>query len=94
MLHTISTSIQSSINLELISCNDVVLFWQNGVTIALKNDGLLEHILAKTQQCYVLNNDIVARGLTDLVDSRVQIIDMIQAVELTATYSPQINWGN
>lgn len=92
MLHTIATANQSLIDPQLISAQDAVLFWQNGVVISLQNNLLLNNILEKTTNCYVLDSDILARGLAPFIDPRLKVINMQQVVELTAKYSPQINW--
>lgn len=92
MLHTISTANQSTINPQLISAQDAVLFWQNGVILAIQNNPLLNDIIKKTKHCYVISNDIEARGLNKMIDSRIKIINMQQVVELTTINYPQINW--
>ncbi|MWP49786.1 MULTISPECIES: sulfurtransferase complex subunit TusB [unclassified Gilliamella] len=92
MLHTISTANQSAINLQLISDQDVVLFWQNGVILAIQNNPLLNDIIKKTKHCYVINSDIEARGIRKIIDSRLKIINMQQVVELTTNHFPQMNW--
>ncbi|MWN32629.1 sulfurtransferase complex subunit TusB [Gilliamella sp. Pra-s65] len=92
MLHTISTTNQSTINPQLISAQDAVLFWQNGVFLALKNNSLLNDIMNKTEHCYIINSDIEARGLKKMIDSRLKVINIQQVVELTANNYPQINW--
>ena len=92
MLHTITTANQSIIDPKLISAQDAVLFWQNGVIIACQNNPILNAVLQNTQNCYALNNDINARGLKERIDPRVKIINMQQVVDLTVNYYPQINW--
>ncbi|PXZ06950.1 sulfurtransferase complex subunit TusB [Gilliamella apicola] len=92
MLHTITTANQSIIDPKLISAQDAVLFWQNGVIIACQNNPILNTVLQNTQHCYVLDNDINARGLKEQIDPRVKIINMQQVVDLTVNYYPQINW--
>lgn len=92
MLHTITTNNQSTIDLTLISAQDAVLFWQNGVIIACQNNPILKAILQNTQNCFVLDNDINARNLASLIDPRVKIISMQQVVDLTVNYFPQMNW--
>lgn len=89
MLHTISNS---TIDTEMINPNDAVLLWQNGVILAIKDHPILNAILAKTSHCYVLNNDIFARGLMRLIDERVSIIDMKMVISITEKYSPQLIW--
>ena len=92
MLHTITTANQSIIDPKLISAQDAVLFWQNGVIIACQNNPILNMVLQNTQHCYVLDSDISARGLKERIDPRVEIINMQQVVDLTVNYYPQINW--
>ena len=92
MLHTITTANQSIIDPKLISAQDAVLFWQNGVIIACQNNPILNAVLQNTQHCYVLDSDIHARGLKEQIDPRVEIINMQQVVDLTVNYYPQINW--
>ncbi|MDF7670767.1 sulfurtransferase complex subunit TusB [Orbaceae bacterium ESL0721] len=89
MLHTLSSS---QINLQMISKTDVILFWQNGIEVALIGNPLLEEILKRTGSCYCLESDVIARGVTAYIDKRVKIITMQQVVELTAHHFPQINW--
>ncbi|WP_294613502.1 sulfurtransferase complex subunit TusB [uncultured Gilliamella sp.] len=92
MLHTITTANHSLINPQLISAQDAVLFWQDGVIISLQNNSLLNVILEKTTNCYILDSDIIARGLEPFIDPRLKIINMQQVVELTTQYFPQMNW--
>ena len=92
MLHTITTANQSIIDPKLISAQDAVLFWQNGVIIACQNNPILNVVLQNTQLCYALDSDISARGLKERIDPRVEIINMQQVVDLTVNYYPQINW--
>jgi tRNA 2-thiouridine synthesizing protein B len=92
MLHTITTMNQSTIDPKLILAQDAVLFWQNGVLMACTNTPILNTILQNTQYCYVLDNDVKARGLKALIDSRVKVISLQQAVDLSVNYFPQMNW--
>ncbi|RKS84487.1 tRNA 2-thiouridine synthesizing protein B [Orbus hercynius] len=89
MLHTIANS---TIDIDLINANDAVIFWQNGVILTMNNTPILQAILTKTDHCYALDNDITARGLTSLIDSRVKIVNMDKVVALTACYYPQMKW--
>ncbi|OCG05186.1 sulfurtransferase complex subunit TusB [Gilliamella sp. wkB112] len=92
MLHTITTSNLPIMELQLISSHDAILFWQNGVVNSLQNNSLLNDILEKTPNCYVLDSDIMARGLKQFIDPRLKVINMQQVVELTAKYYPQMHW--
>lgn len=88
-LHTIANN---TIDVDMIRSNDAVLFWQNGVILALSDNAILNKIIEKTQNCYILDNDIIARGLTHLIDSQVKIIDIKQVINLTVQYYPQMAW--
>lgn len=88
-LHTIANN---TIDVDMIRPDDAVLFWQNGVILALSDNAILNKIIEKTQNCYILDNDIIARGLTHLIDAQVKIIDMKQVINLTVQYYPQMAW--
>lgn len=88
-LHTIA---KTTVNTNLILPNDVVLFWQDGVILALKNSIILKQILSITPYCYALSNDILARGLISLIDQQVVIIEMADVVQLTVQHYPQLAW--
>ncbi|WP_392563025.1 sulfurtransferase complex subunit TusB [Orbus sturtevantii] len=89
MLHTVSSS---NLDVDLINANDAILFWQDGVILALENNQKLITILTKTSKCYALDNDILARGLTPMIDKRIAIINMEQVIALTQHYYPQMKW--
>lgn len=94
MLHTLSHSL-NQIDVHhftaMISDSDVVLLWQDGVTAGIKHTQL-SALLDKKHMIYALDNDVLARGLTDLMDNRIQIIDMEMCIKLTAENAPQIAW--
>ncbi|OCG29382.1 hypothetical protein A9G34_05280 [Gilliamella sp. Choc4-2] len=92
MLHTISSANRLVIEPLIISKQDAVLFWQNGVIMATQNNPLLDYIFQQTDHCYILDNDIKARGLSSSIDPRLKIITMQQVIKLTTYYFPQINW--
>ena len=48
MLHTIATANQSTIDPMLISAQDAVLFWQNGVIMCCQDNPTLNTILQNT----------------------------------------------
>lgn len=94
MLHTLSHSL-NQINvyhfMGMISDSDIVLLWQDGVTAGIKHTQL-SVLLDKNYIIYALDNDVLARGLTDLMDNRIQIINMETCVKLTAENAPQVAW--
>lgn len=88
-LHTIANT---TIDINLILPNDIILFWQNGVILTLRDNAIIKQIKTITPHCYALESDLAARGLTQLVDSEIKITDMLKVVKLTEKYSPQIAW--
>ncbi|WP_392566314.1 sulfurtransferase complex subunit TusB [Utexia brackfieldae] len=95
MLHTLShTSSQtdSALLLSLINQQDIIVLWQDGVTIAVKGNDLLQDMFKQSIQVYALKQDISARGLLPLLDDNVILIDMEACIALTAQHYPQLAW--
>ncbi|MDG2960920.1 sulfurtransferase complex subunit TusB [Bisgaard Taxon 10/6] len=91
MLYTFSESVYDSIELEryfqLLTDRDAVVLWQNGVVLLLK----YPHLFTKNSaSCYVMEDDIRARGLKNMIPSFVNLISMSEFVTLTEQFSPQI----
>ena len=72
-----------------ITENDAVVLWQDGVLLAVKYGKMLTQCKG---QCFVLEQDILARNLTALLpeNNQVRSISLADLVDLTAQYSPQI----
>lgn len=91
MLYTFSESVYDSVELEryfqLLTERDAVVLWQDGVVLLLKYPRLFADSGAF---CYVLENDIRARGLKSMVPESVKIISMSEFVTLTERFFPQI----
>ncbi|MCD1126157.1 sulfurtransferase complex subunit TusB [Jinshanibacter sp. LJY008] len=96
MLHTLSHSpYQMDMNAlaNTIGQSDVLVLLQDGVTAALKDSRWLTLLIQRNPiNIYVLQEDIEARGLLLLIDSRVGIIDYSGLVDLSVTHYPQVNW--
>lgn len=95
MLYTLSQSpdrIDSETLLALITHSDVILLWQDGVTLGIKNSVLLEQLMEKKIPVFALCNDIVARGLSPIYDAYVKQVDLENVVMLTAEHFPQFAW--
>lgn len=91
MLYTFSESVYDSVELEryfqLLTDRDAVVLWQNGVVLLLK----YPHLFTKNgASCYVMEADIRARGLKNMIPSFVNLISMSEFVTLTEQFSPQI----
>ena len=72
-----------------ITENDAVVLWQDGVLLAVKYGEMFTQCKG---QCFVLEQDILARNLTALLpeNNQVRLISLADLVDLTAQYSPQI----
>lgn len=93
MLYTFSQAYYSETELQRylteITENDAVVLWQDGVLLAVKYGEMLTQCKG---QCFVLEQDILARNLTALLseNNQVRLISLADLVDLTAQYSPQI----
>ena len=92
MLYTFSQAHYSETELQRylteITENDVVVLWQDGVLLAVKYEEMLTQCKG---QCFVLEQDVLARNLTALLpNNKVRSISLADLVDLTVQYSPQI----
>lgn len=92
MLYTFSQAHYSEIELQRylteITENDAVVLWQDGVLLAVKYGEMFTQCKG---QCFVLEQDVLARNLTALLsNNKVRSISLADLVDLTAQYSPQI----
>lgn len=88
MLYTISKAQYDDEMLQLlshISDNDAVVLWQDGVLQAVKNPQLF----ASFPRCYLLEQDVIARGLTQTLSS-FQTISLTEFIQLSENYFPQM----
>ena len=93
MLYTFSRAHYSETDLQRyltgITENDAVVLWQDGVLLAVKYREMFTQCKG---QCFVLEQDVLARNLTALLleTNKVRSISLTDLVDLTAQYSPQI----
>ena len=92
MLYTFSQAHYSETELQRylteITENDAVVLWQDGVLLAVKYGEMLTQCKG---QCFMLEQDVLARNLTALLsNNQVRSISLADLVDLTAQYSPQI----
>ena len=92
MLYTFSQAHYSETELQRylteIKENDAVVLWQDGVLLAVKYGEMFTQCKG---QCFVLEQDVLARNLTaTLPNNKVRSISLADLVDLTAQYSPQI----
>ena len=92
MLYTFSQAHYSETDLQRylteITENDAVVLWQDGVLLAVKYGEIFTQCKG---QCFVLEQDVLARNVTALLpNNKVRSISLTDFVDLTAQYSPQI----
>ena len=92
MLYTFSQAHYSETDLQRylteITENDAVVLWQDGVLLAVKYGEMFTQCKG---QCFVLEQDVLARNVTALLpNNKVRSISLTDFVDLTAQYSPQI----
>ena len=92
MLYTFSQAHYSETELQRylteIMENDAVVLWQDGVLLAVKYGEVLTQCKG---QCFMLEQDVLARNLTALLpNNKVRSISLTDLVDLTVQYSPQI----
>ncbi len=92
MLYTFSQAHDSETELQRYLTetteNDAVVLWQDGVLLAVKYGEMFTQCKG---QCFVLEQDVLARNLTALLpNNKVRSISLADLVDLTAQYSPQI----
>ena len=92
MLYTFSQTHYSETDLQRyltdITENDAVVLWQDGVLLVVKYGEMFTQCKG---QCFVLEQDVLARNLTTLLsNNKVRSISLADLVDLTAQYSPQI----
>ena len=92
MLYTFSQAHYSEAELQRylteITENDAVVLWQDGVLLAVKYGEMFTQCKG---QCFVLEQDVLARNVTALLpNNKVRSISLTDFVDLTAQYSPQI----
>ena len=92
MLYTFSQAHYSETDLQRyltdITENDAVVLWQDGVLLVVKYGEMFTQCKG---QCFVLEQDVLARNLTALLsNNKVRSISLADLVDLTAQSSPQI----
>ncbi|WP_296060053.1 sulfurtransferase complex subunit TusB [uncultured Amphritea sp.] len=88
---TPSESSALSSSLSAVSEGDALLLIENGVYAAMPGYAELFTRLPGSVQCYLLENDVQARGLTDL-NQEFRHIDYDGFVELSCRYSKVVSW--
>ncbi|OOF50337.1 hypothetical protein BKK54_06730 [Rodentibacter genomosp. 1] len=75
--------------LSSVTENDAVVLWQDGVLLAIKYPQYFESCEGK---CFAIEPDVIARDLTALLpeESKVRLISLMDLVDITEQYFPQV----
>jgi len=77
----------------LVTDADDVLLLQDAVYGGIvKDDNFATLLQRKSIGLYLLKEDLDARGITQLIDTRFSLVSYDQFVELTVKHSKQITW--
>jgi tRNA 2-thiouridine synthesizing protein B len=76
----------------LLQEGDDLLLLQDGVTAALANSQMLEKLASSPATLWVLEEDVVARGLVAQISTKVARLDYTGFVALTAKHQQQVAW--
>jgi tRNA 2-thiouridine synthesizing protein B len=95
-LHTINKTSQHTAlyqnMLSAVSSEDTILLIEDGVYSALEAHSKLFHSLSSDIEVLALEADVNARGLTDKLSKRVQIVNDDKFVELSCQNGKVISW--
>ncbi len=92
-LHTLARSPASNLLTEcqqLLAQNDALLFIEDGVYYASRTD--LLGLIPGKRKIYALREDILARGLSNKIAARVEVVSMHKFVKLCCEHKKVINW--
>ena len=76
----------------LLQEGDDLLLLQDGVTAALTGSQKLEQLLASPATLWVLEEDVMARGLTAQISTNVSRLNYTGFVTLTTKHPQQVAW--
>ncbi|AJJ19066.1 MULTISPECIES: sulfurtransferase complex subunit TusB [Yersinia] len=95
MLYTVSHSpyrCDLSALLRLVTSEDEILFLQDGVMTVLKNSESLKLLLNNPASFFVLEDDVIARGLSGQISDSATLIGYTHFVDLTLKHQQQLAW--
>lgn len=78
--------------MRMLQAGDDLLLIQDGVNAALGGSRYLESLLSAPITVYVLEEDILARGLTAQISGSVVRVGYTDFVRLTVKHSAQMAW--
>jgi len=78
--------------LRIVKPRDDLILLSDGVIAGLKNSKAQCALSASYMNIYALENDIIARGLSNYLSDNIIIVSYIQFVKLTEKKSKLITW--
>lgn len=79
--------------LHLLAEGDDVLLIQDGVLAALESCFMLDHLMQKNIGLYVLQDDVLARGLSAQISISIAQVSYTDFVALTVKHPQQMTWS-
>ncbi|ORM67843.1 sulfurtransferase complex subunit TusB [Pantoea rwandensis] len=76
----------------LMQEGDDLLLLQDGVTAALEGSQMFIKLSASPATLWVLQEDVVARGLAEQISTKVARLDYTGFVAMTAKHQQQVAW--
>jgi tRNA 2-thiouridine synthesizing protein B len=71
---------------------DDIFFSQDGVLVALDSSDVLTSLLSLKLILWVLEEDVIARGLLEKISPKVSLINYTGLVSLTVKHDKSISW--
>ncbi|AWK14853.1 sulfurtransferase complex subunit TusB [Candidatus Fukatsuia symbiotica] len=78
--------------LRLVTPQDDILFLQDGVVALVKKGAIYNLMLSQLKNLFVLENDLVARGLRYQISDHVEVINYHAFVDLTTKHRQYLAW--
>jgi tRNA 2-thiouridine synthesizing protein B len=78
--------------LAFLGKQDELVLFQDGVIAAIIDSKHLSSLLGTEAVIYVLEEDIIARGLFSKITRSVEVINYAEFVDITVRHSKQINF--
>lgn len=95
MLHTLSRSpwqCDFACLLRTLAAGDDLLLLQDGVIVALADSEFLPALLVAPATVSILEDDVLARGLSRRLASQIPLIGWSQFVQLAVIQTKQMSW--
>ncbi|MGF1902996.1 sulfurtransferase complex subunit TusB [Aliivibrio sifiae] len=86
-------------NIQALYCNELPINTTHDVLLLTQESvyaGILDHkdhaLILSFKQCYLLQEDVEARGVKSLIDDKIQLVNYDFFVSLTQDHSPIVTW--